>query len=295
MKKTSIAILVVLSVVCPIFAQKTTKTPTKVIFAVLNDGKTLEPVAKVENGKLMQTVSGGDEAAVIKAFNKAYYKPKTNYNLIFGGSVVGTATVIKNDPQAECSRNMADAATKSAKAKLKGFVMALATNIKPGKPGSGLRRMPTPAERTEIEKLVLAEFAKNKVSGNKLDYHNLTALDVDNDRVPEFVGTFWMATAPTQRAMLFFIADKARDGKYSLRHTDFRTVRQDEVMSGEIKDVDTGIYHELLLDVLDYDNDGLAEVFTYTQSFEGAGFTAYQRKNGTWEKILESANYHCGY
>jgi hypothetical protein len=295
MKSISIAILVILTLVWPIFAQKTTKAPTKVIFAVLNDGKTLEPLAKVENGKLMQTVGGDAEDAVIKAFNKTYYKPKTIYNLIFGGSVAGTATVLKNDPQAECARNMAEAATKSVKAKLKGFVMALATNIKPGKAGSGLRRMPTPAERTDMEKLVLAEFAKNKISGKKLEYHNLTALDVDNDQVPEFVGTFWIATAPTERAMLFFIAEKARDGKYALRHSDFRTVKQDEVMSGEIKDVDTGVYHELLLDVLDYDNDGVAEVFTYTQSFEGAGFTAYQRKKGGWEKVLEAANYHCGY
>ncbi len=298
MKKFVTPILLILALVLPMFAQKAkpkAKPLTKVIFAVLNDGKTLEPLAKVENGKLMQTVSGGDDSAILTAFSKTYYKPKTVYNLIFGGNLFGTVSVIKNDPKAECSSNMAEILAKPLKPALKGFVMALATNIKPSKPGSGLRRRPTADERAEMDKLAVAEFAKNKVSGKKLEYHNLTALDIDNDKTPEFVGTYWVATSATERAMLFFIADKVRDGKYSLGYSEFETVAQDGVMSGEIKDVDTGVYHELLLDVLDYNNDGVAEIFTYTQSFEGAGFNAYQRNEGTWERVLETSNYHCGY
>jgi hypothetical protein len=55
------------------------------------------------------------------------------------------------------------------------------------------------------------------------------------------------------------------------------------------------VHHERLLDVLDIDNDGTAEVFTYIQSFEGAGFNAYRRSGGKWTKIYDGANYHCGY
>jgi hypothetical protein len=288
--------LILLTLVAPLWAQKNAKkTPNKIIFAVLNDGRTLEPVAKIENGKLLQTVSGGDEGAILKAFSQTYYRPKTVYNLIFGGNVAGTATVIKNDPTAECSQNLATTTVTSQKAKLKGFVMGLATDLKLAKPGSGLRRMPTQAERTEIEKLVTAEFAKNKVSAKTLRSHNLTALDIDNDKVPEFVGTYWVATSATERALLFFIADKVRGGKYSIGYGEFRSVKQDEVMSGEIKSLDEGVYHELLLDVLDFNNNGVAEIFTYVQSFEGAGFYAYQRNEGTWERVLEASNYHCGY
>ncbi len=274
---------------------KTTKKPNSVIFAVLNDGKTLEPLAKVENGKLLQTVSGGDDGAILSAFSKTYYKPKTVYNLIFGGVVAGTATVIKNDPTAECVTNIATATVKSPRAKLKGFVMGLATDIKPTKPSSGLRRMPTPTERTEMEKLVSAEFAKNSITSKTLRSHNLTAIDVDNDKVPEFVGTYWITTSATERALLFFIADKVRAGKYSIGYSEFRIVKQDEVMSGEIKSLDEGVYHELFLDTLDYKNDGVAEIFTYSQAFEGAGFDVYQRNEGTWERVLETSNYHCGY
>ena len=297
MKKILPLISVVLALVLPSFAQKksTPKKPNSVIFAVLNDGKTLEPIAKFERGKLSQTVSGGDDSALLTAFSKTYYKPKTVYNLIFAGKASGTVTVVKNDPTAECSTNLAEAITKSPNAKLKGMVMGLATDIKPSKPASGIRRMPTAAERVEIEKLVTAEFGKNKVTAKSLRSHNLTAIDIDNDKKVEFVGTYWVVTSPTERALLFFIADKVRGNKYSLGLSDFRLVKQDEVMSGDIKNLDDGVYHELLLDSLDYNNDGVAEIFTYIQSFEGASFTVYQRNEGTCEKLLETSNYHCGY
>jgi hypothetical protein len=55
------------------------------------------------------------------------------------------------------------------------------------------------------------------------------------------------------------------------------------------------VYHELLLDVYDYDGDGKNEIFTYEQSFEGAGFTAYKKSGSKWTKAIEVANYHCGY
>ena len=233
MKKIIILLLFILSLGWPILAQKTKvkpKTPNKIIFAVLNDGKTLEPLAKIENGKLLQAVSGGDDQAILKAFNKTYYKPKTIYNLIFGGNVAGTVVVVKNDPTAECSQNMAEATTTSTRTKLKGFVMGLATDLKLAKPGSGVRRLPTPAERAEIEKLVMAEFAKNKVSVKTLRSHNLTALDVDHDGKIEFVGSYWVATTATARAKLFFIADQLSGDKYSFGHSEFEIVKQEDVI-----------------------------------------------------------------
>ena len=78
-------------------------------------------------------------------------------------------------------------------------------------------------------------------------------------------------------------------------YSDFRAIKQDEVMSKDLKDVDKGILNELFLDSFDYDDDGVSEIFTYTQAFEGAGFNAYKRKNGKWEKVFEGANYHCAY
>jgi len=271
------------------------KAPKPMIFAVLGDGKSLEPIAYVNKGKLEAPVDGGSETSIIAAFNKIYYKPGTVYRLIFGGANSGTVTVKSSDVNADCSRNMAQATTKANKTPLAGLVMGLATNA-PGKAGgTAFRRKPTPAEREEVEGLVRAEFAKQKLAPKELRYHNLTALDLDNDAKAELVGSYWVEIDNMTRALLFFIAGKGSNGKYGFGHHEYRTIDQASVMSGAIKDVDDGVYHELLLDVFDYDGDGTSEVFTYTQSFEASGFHVYRRSGGKWAQAFEGSNYHCGY
>lgn len=286
----------------PAFAQrqkpKPAAKPKPVVFAVMNDGAVVEPIGYLDNGKISTAVDGASEAQKIAAFHKAYYRPGTSYQLIFGGTASGTATIKSSDPKMECTANTASIVYSSPKAKLKGNVMALATNFAAKTKGSGVRRLPTAAERFEIEALVRAEYAAQKVGSSAakvLKYHNLTALDVDADGIAELVGTFWADVSPTSRALLFFIADKGSDGKFAFGFTDFRVIDQKDVMSGEIATVDEGVYHERLLDVLDINNDGSAEVFTYIQSFEGAGFNAYRREQGKWVNIYEGSNYHCGY
>lgn len=292
MKKTFFSILLILSLISPLLAQA--KKP--IVFAVLNDGRAVEPIVQIEKGKIIELESSGEN--VWKDFAKTYYMPKTTYNLIFGGIANGKVSVVKSAEDSDCAKSMATVTTTSAKAKLKGLVMALATDM-PIKAGSfGTRRTPTLAERTEIEKLVKAEMAKNKVSAANLKglrYHNLTALDVNNDKSAEFVGSYWLPLTATSRAMLFFIAEKGADGKFYLSHSEFNSVKQDDVMSGDIKDLDKGIYHELLLDVLDIDADGTAEIFTIGQAFEGNNFHIYKRESGKWTKIKDVYIYHCGF
>ncbi len=272
--------------------------PRPIVFAVLNDGKVVEPIAYAEKGKLERAIDNSDEAAKITAFHRSYYKPASTYRLIFGGSDAGTVTIKSSDPKAECIANTASIAFTSQRAKLKGNVMALATNVSTTTKGSGVRRLPTAAERAEIEALVRAELERQKITastGKDLKYHNLTALDIDADGTAELVGTFWVDVDAKSRALLFFIAERSGNGKYVFGPTDYRVIEEKDVMSGEIASVDEGVYHERLLDILDTDNDGTAEVFTYIQSFEGAGFNAYRRSGGKWTKIYDGANYHCGY
>jgi hypothetical protein len=284
----------------PLYGQKgrgkaAVKAPKPIIFAVVGDGSTLEPIAYVSKGKLEATVDGGDSEDLIALFNKAYYKPGTSYRLIFGSANAGSVTVKSSDVKAECSRNMAEAMTKADKTPLKGLVMGLATNVTGGAKRPSFRRKPTTAEKDEIEDLVRAVYAKQKLTPKALRYHNLTALDVDNDGSPELVGSYWVEIDKLSRGLLFFIADKGANGKYVLGHSEYRLVDQANVMSGDIKSVDEGVYHELLLDAFDYDGDGRSEVFTYVQSFEGAGFHVYRKNKNSWVQAFEGANYHCGY
>lgn len=267
----------------------------KVIFAVLEDGKFIEPIARLEDGKLVQAISSEEGGMQLPAFADMYYKPKTTYSLITGGKATGKVTVVKNDPSSECGSLYADVTTSSPKLRLKGFETALATNISSAKPASGMRRAATAVEKTAIDKLVSAEFRKNKAAVKLLKAVKLTVLDVDNDKVNEIVGTYTVSPAAKQRGLLFFIATKTATGGYTISYSEYNDVKQDEVMSGDIKDVDDGIYQEMLLDVLDTDNSGVAKIFTTKPSFEGGGFNIYQRAGNKWERLLEVSNYHCGY
>lgn len=282
------------------FGQKTgskSRRPVKhLIVAVLNDGKMIEPVAYLQEGKLLPPANGSDDANIIAAFSKAYYPKGKVYSLIFGGKVAGTVTVTSSDPKSECMSNMANVISKTTRTTLKGNVMALATNATLKKPGSGVRRLPTAAEKQEIEALVRAEYAKNGVTETKtLRYQNLTAVDVDNDGKAELVGSYWVETGPKTRALLPFIAERNTDGAYEFGWSNFSSFKEDEVMSGDIAALDTGVYHERLLDVFDVDGDGVSEIFTYIMSFEGAGFNVYRRQAGKWVASFEGSNYHCGF
>jgi len=306
MKALTVLALVVLSVSAG-FAQKSNVPvkssglavkPRKIIFAVTNEGQMLEPIAFIENGALIDADGGDAAAQALKIFAKTYYAPKTSYTLIFGGSAAGKTQVVSNDPSSDCGKNLAQVSVQSTRTNLKGFVMALATNAPPKTAVAGMRRTPAAAERTEVETLVRAEFIKQKISASNvktLRYHNLTALDVDNDGKAELVGSYWVATAPTERALLFFIAGKNADGKYALDYSHFERIKQDAVMSNDIKDLDKGFYHELLLDTFDYNGDGTSEIFTIVQAFEGNNFNVYRRESGKWVKTLERYNYHCAY
>ena len=298
--KYFLAVLVILVANSATIAQKRQPVKSKpIIFAVLNDGKTLEPIAYIDKGELTAAAGGDNEAKTLASFAKSYYKPRAIYPLIFGGANAGNVTVKSFNLKADCAPHTAEVSWQSPKAKLRGFVMALATNAPTNKNASGLRRLPTAAERSAIESLVRAEFTKGGIPDNNLKNlrsHNLTALDVDNDKRAELVGTYWVENSPTTRALLFFIAEKGADGKYAFGHSEFETVKQEDMMGGsEISMLDDGVYHELLLDVFDYDGDGSSEVFTYVRAFEGVGFNAYRRANGKWTRTFEGTNYHCAF
>jgi hypothetical protein len=269
--------------------------PKPIILAVINDGGTVEPIALVSKGKLAAPANGSENEKQITAFDKTYYRSGTSYDLIFGGAKAGSVKVKAYDVKAECSRNMADVTTTSTATKLKGLVMGLATNASGGVYAIGFRRKPTASEKSEMDALAKAEFAKQKLTPKELRYQNLTGIDVDHDGKAEFVGSYWVEIDKFTRGLLFFIAEKGSSGKYRLTYKEYRNLDQGSVMSGNISAVDEGVYHELLLDSLDYTGDGVAEIFTYVQGLEGSGFNAYGRRGGKWTKVYEFNNYHCGF
>jgi hypothetical protein len=272
--------------------KKKAAAPT-VVFAVLSDGKLIEPIGVIDKAAL----KAGENLSP-KTTLPDLYRGGRPYSVIFGGKVDGTAAVVKSNIGSECGGSCADVVLKPAQPRLKGLVMALATNAKPAKAGSGVRRRPTADERAEIETLVRAEFKRQGTSDaalKNLRYHNLTALDVNGDGVVEFVGSYWTAPTKNERRILFFIAEKGDAGTYVFVHSDYEAIEPDDMMSGDLADADAGIGHELLLDTFDYDGDGVSEIFTIGKAFEGNNYYVYRRADGKWDRVLETYVYRCAY
>lgn len=266
-----------------------------VLFAVLDGGKTIEPFAKIQDNKLVPALDADAGPDAAEEFNDLYYQPKTIYHLIIGGKDKGKVAIVKSNQGTECGANTAQVTTSSSLVKLKASDLALATNMVNSKPASGLRKLPTPAEKLAIEKLVSEEFKSYKVPVSGMKMVKLTGVDAANNKSNQWVGTYSVAPAADKRGLLFFIAVKNSNGTYSISYSSFQLVKKEEVMSADIKDVDGGIYQEVLLDLIDIDGDGIAEIFTYTPSFEGAGFKAYKWEDNKWHQVYEISNYHCAF
>ncbi len=272
---------------------KTGVAKPSIVVAVLSGGTYIEPITIIDKGKILVAADNEEEFPKIDT----YFSPKRKFDLIFGGKRAGSVEVIKRQ-EGECAGTSAEVSVKATGAKLSGFVMALATDLPTIAPGAGSRRRPTAVERAEIEKLVRSAFSKAgapKTALQKLRYQNLTAMDLDADGKPEFVGSYWIAPKAKERRLLFFIAE-SRDGTIRFAHSDLNTVTPEEMMAGaEMSHIDEGAGHELLLDALDYDADGVAEIFTTLQAFEGRNFHVYGRRSGKWERVHQSYNYRCAF
>jgi hypothetical protein len=274
-------------------AHTVSSTPRQIVFAVLNDGKTLEPIGYMSKGKFSETVNGSGDKAEIKAFSRTYYKAGQKYTLVFGGAKSGSVSVTSSNANSECAPNTANATT-TGSVHLSKLKMGIGTNMAV-KTTASTRRPPTPSEKSEADALAKAEFLKEKLTPKTLHYQNLTAINVGGPNGDVLVASCWIELDKLTRGLLFFIADRGKNGKYSVGYREYRKVDQADVMSGQISAVDEGIYHELLLDYLDVNGDGTAEIFTYQQGFEGAGFPAFQRSGSHWAKAYEFNNYHCGF
>ncbi len=303
--KSKILLLIGTLIVCSVsaIAQKRDAKPVtkikQIIFAVIDDGSRLEPIAAVENGKLFES-SADDDTWASKPFSDFYFKPASNYGLIFGGVPSGTVTIKSSNAGKDCGGITAEISVESTKTKLKDFVMALGTNINTKTRKSGVRRSPTAIEKSAIEALVRTEYKKHKVpatSYKQLHYSNLTALDVNGDGVAELVGSYWVKPKTGVRSHLFFIAEKGSSGKYSFTYREYEAYTADKVMSGDLEDLDGdyGMYQTLLLDVFDYDNDGTAEIFTIGKAFEGNNYHVFKRVRGKWTRVFDTYVYRCGY
>jgi hypothetical protein len=274
-----------------------------VLFAIFgNDATsgTMEPFLIIEGGKFLNPVAGDSDGDEIKRFSNSYYSKGRKYRLLFGGSEAGTATVKKSSVDFECFRTGAEVSL-STTAKLNINVMAIATDSETLGSSKSSRRAPTAAERAASVSLAKDNFKQKGVPAvlvAGIQTVNLTALDLDADGKAELVGSFLVKkTRGGQERFVLFLLAEPEGQSYRAGVVKYASYKPKDIMSGgDIDGIGSGgLYTERLLDQLDLNGDGKAEVITITVGFEGVGYDIYEKQGGQWKSIYEFGNYRCAF
>ncbi|HEY0173855.1 MAG TPA: hypothetical protein VGB98_22765 [Pyrinomonadaceae bacterium] len=260
----------------------------------------VEPVAVIDGrGALAEPTLEASGDGAPSAFLARYYRAGAKYRLIFGGAEAGTLTIRAATP-AECAPNAASADIVPASLKLGGGVMALATDGAHAPRAQASRRAPTAEERAAAFGVAKRFLAGKRVSASAVERGtktlNLTATDLDGDGREEVIGSYVIKIGPKVRDTLFLVATpQGRDYRAAL--TKYARVRAGEMMDpSQIDNLgEGGLGTELYVEQLDADGDGVGEVFTFSRSFEGTTYRAYQRRRGVWRAAYENYSYRCAY
>jgi hypothetical protein len=274
-----------------------------VVFVVASNklpDASIKPILMIDQGSYKNPVAGDSDAEEISRFATDYYQKGQKYRVLFGGAEAGTLTVKRSTKDQECMRTEAEVSMQSS-ARLNTNVMALATNLDSLGSAKASRRAPTASERSAVLPLAQNAFKQKGVAASllpSLDTVNLTAMDLNGDGKAELIGSYVVKkrTGGQERYVLFLLAEP-QGNSYTAALTQYAHYTQKDIMSGgEIDAIGQGgLYTERLVDQLDLDKDGAAEVVTITNGFEGDSYTIYGRKSGGWQKIYEFGNYRCAF
>lgn len=159
-------------------------------------------------------------------------------------------------------------------ARLGGAVLALAVSSDKIGSGASSRRAPTEAERASALELARAVYGQQRVGAalvGKMKTVNLTATDIERDGRFELIGSFQIDGANETKHNLFVIFEPTTSGKYKAAW----------------KLYESGYADTKLVDVVDLDGDGTAEVIAEGFEIENNSYVIYKRQAGTWRSVYK--------
>jgi uncharacterized SAM-binding protein YcdF (DUF218 family) len=243
----------------------------------------MDALVVIRGGKFVNPMDEYDEKSE-KLFADKYYQKGQKYRLLFGGGEAGTATV--QSWQEGCNAIHAGI-TLEGSTNIRGRIMGLATTSETLGKRAISRRALTSAERAAVMTLVNNIYRQRKTPAalmRRLEVKNLTATDLDGDGRYEVVGDFRIQTGDINGARrdLFLIATPAGKG-YRAELANFQSYRMDSGFGRGIG----------FADQLDMDGDGIAEVVTIDEGFDGYGYSIYKKRNGRWRSVYSGIGDAC--
>lgn len=242
------------------------------IFAVNKypDGATLDPIVIINNGQYIDPLP--DDEAFIKEVGEKYLRSGQKHRVIFGGAEAGTITAGNRH-----EFGLTTGASIQSSIKLSEDVMALATTSATLGAKQSSRRAPTPQERASMLKLMKESYRQKGVTAARLakvQVINITAIDLNADGNAELIGSFFIRDQNYNTWALFLIAE-AHNNQYQSGLTWYR------------KTVEGDVEVRRLIDILDLEGDGVAEVFVTSSYYESTDFTIYKKVNGAWRSVYQ--------
>lgn len=252
-----------------------------VLFDTANYGneRIILPIVMLRGGRYVAPPSFESNAAR-RRFASAYYRPGRKYRLLYGGNEVGTVAV---KDLKTCDRTAANVSVQSSE-KFEG--RGLVTNSDSlGRKSLKYREL-TDAEKTAIMKLVQPSFRRAGVDVPEFEgvINGAVAADLDGDGRAELIGTF--ATGAKMQHTLFIIAEPDAKG-YKPTLLLFQPAL-DEYGDHQVR--------RDLLDGLDLDGDGIAEVILSVNDYRSPddwNYVIYKKQRGRWRSIYSGGGMRC--
>lgn len=244
----------------------------------------MDALAIIRGGKYLTPMDEYDDKSE-HGFADKFFQKGQQYRLLFGGGDVGTATV--KSWQEGCNTIHASVGVETS-ANIRGRIYGLATNSESLGNKPSRRRALTSAERASVMTLVNNIYRQHKTSAalmRQLKVNNLTAIDLNGDGQFEFVGDFVIQSGD--------VVNGARRDLFLIANSQGKALTA-ELASFQSYKMNSGFGHGVgFVDQLDIDGDGIGEVVTIDEGFDGYGYSIYKKQNGRWRSIHSASGDAC--
>lgn len=241
----------------------------------------MEPIVVINGGKYTQPPVEA-EPPVSKKFSDAYFRAGRRYRVVFGGGDVGSLTV-KKEVEPGCVGLIAEVVVQTT-VRLGGQVQALAVSSDNIGRGESSRRAPTEDERASAVEVARVVFGQRGVAAalvKKMKTVNLTATDIERDGKFELIGNFEIHGKNEVAYTLFIIFEPTAAGKYKPAWNWYH------------KGVEESYEDRSLVDAIDLDGDGTAEVIAEGRYYESNDYVIYKREAGAWRPVYKGGGGGC--
>ena len=244
----------------------------------------LDPVARIDPGGAILPPFPPKSDRERQRFVRRWLSPGLTYRVLFGGVPAGDATIRTRPEDTEIS--LQAPATIRTAVPLRGKTMALAVSGKGAVWGRLLqRRSLTGAEQAAVLRAAQSVFRKQGVSDTAAKAAIIVtsaSLNLDRAGRPEIVARLQATEKTGPRCDLFLIAEPRGTSDFAV------TLSAAHNNDGTAEDLH--YVEQDLVDALDLDADGIAEVVTRSVYYESHDYTIYQkRRGGTWRGVYRGA------